>query len=89
MGTSAEAGSEAHQTGNTIIKTKTMTFLGIWVDDRLTFKVHIDMLFSKLRLKMGCLLELNIAFLLTQLQGSNANLVDRSCNCLSFFFFFN
>ena len=41
--------------GSSIEKVSVYKYLGIWLDDKLTFKHHIDNLVTKLRQKIGCL----------------------------------
>jgi lipoate-protein ligase B len=40
-------------TGHTIEQVKVYKYLGVWVDDKLSFTVHVENLRRKLKLKIG------------------------------------
>ena len=39
--------------GHTIEQVKVYKYLGVWVDDKLSFTVHVDNLIRRLKLKIG------------------------------------
>ena len=39
--------------GLAVEKVSSYKYLGIWLDDKLSFKVHVDNLVTKLKLKLG------------------------------------